>query len=214
MANIDGAGADELVEFDDAEVEVFTVRPTAAISELGSAGSVGLTAGAAGKVDNDALADVVIALPGGVYLRRGTAQGLGAAEPVGVMQAVTALAIGDVDGDGKPDVVYALNGTVGVMRGDGKGGFTAASTKAIPGAGGLLALADVDGDSRADVISANGAALEVALGQADGSLGDPHEIALTGKPEFIHADMDFNGDHAPDIVVTSGTTITLLVSQP
>jgi hypothetical protein len=82
------------------------------------------------------------------------------------------------------------------------------------GAGGLLALADVDGDSRADVISANGAALEVALGQADGSLADPHEVALSGNPEFIHADMDFNGDHAPDIVVTSGMTITLLVSQP
>lgn len=214
MANIDGAGSDELVEFDDAEVEIFTIKPGAVISELGSASSAGLTAGVAGKVDSDALVDVVIALPGGVYLRRGTALGLGAAEPVGVMQAVTALAIGDVDGDGQPDVVYALNGTVGVMRGDGKGGFTAASTKAITGAGGLLALADVDGDGRADVISANGAALEVALGQADGSLGDPHEIVLTGNPEFIHADMDVNGDHAPDIVVTSGMTITLLVSQP
>lgn len=214
MANIDGIGPDELVEFDDAKVQIWALGTDEDLSNPISIDSVGLTAGAAGKVDDDALADVVIALPSGVYLRRGTAVGLGPAEPVGIMDAVTALAIGDVDGDGKPDVVYALHGTVGVMRGDGRGGFTAAPTRSIPGAGELLQLADIDGDGRADVISSNGAMLEIALGQADGSLGDPHEIPLTGKPDFIHADMDYNGDHAPDIVITSGMTITILASQP
>jgi hypothetical protein len=214
MANIDGAGPDELVQFDDAKVQIWLVHTDAVIEPLGSIDSSGLTAGAAGKVDDDALADVVIAVPGGVFLRRGGALGLGAAEPVGITVAVTALAIGDVDGDGKPDIVYAANGTVGVMRGNGAGGFTAAPTKAIPGAGKLLTLADVDGDGRADVISPNGAMLEIALGQPDGSLGELHEIALPGPPDFIHADMDLNGDHAPDIVVTSGMTITILTSQP
>src|SRR5262249_51970461 len=161
-------------------------------TERGEIDAVGLVAGAAGKIDGDALADVVIAVPGGVFLRRGTPTGLGAAESIGVTQAATALAIGDVDGDGKPDVVYALNGTVGVMRGDGTGGFTAASTRAVAGAGKLLVLADIDGDGRADVITANGEALEVSLGQADGSLGDPHEISLTGKPDFLHANQDLN----------------------
>lgn len=214
MANIDGAGPDELVQFDDAKVQVWAVGTNAVLSDHGSVDAAGLTAGAAGKLDGDALADVVIAVPSGVYLRRGQALGLGASEPIGAIQAATSLAIGDVDGDGKPDVVYALAGTVGVLRGDGRGGFTAAPTKMIPGAGALLELADVDGDGRADVISPSGAMLEIALGQADGSLGDPHEIALTGKPDFLHANMDFNGDHAPDIVVTSGMTITLLTSQP
>jgi hypothetical protein len=214
MANIDGAGPDELVQFDDAKVQVWSVKPGAEIDPLVSVDSAGLTAGAAGRVDDDALADVVIAVPGGVVLRRGGVLGLGAAEPVGVTASVTALAIGDVDGDGKPDVVYATDGMVGVMRGNGAGGFTAAPTKAIPGAGKLLALADIDGDGRADVISPNGAMLEIALGQPDGSLGELHEIALPGKPDFIHADMDVNGDHAPDIVVTSGMTITILTSQP
>ncbi len=215
MANIDGAGPDELVQFDDAKVQVFSVSTAAVLELMGTAiASSGLTAGAAGRVDGDALADVVIAVPGGVVLQRGGVLGLGAAEPVGVTASVTALAIGDVDGDGKPDVVYATDGMIGVMRGNGAGGFTAAPTRAIPGAGKLLVLADIDGDGRADVISPNGAMLEIALGQADGSLGELHEIALPGKPDFIHADMDVNGDHAPDIVVTSGMTITILTSQP
>jgi hypothetical protein len=214
MVNIDGIGPDELVQFDDAKVQVFAVGAGAVLSDLGDITSVGLSAGAAGKLDGDALADVVIAVPGGVFLRRGMTFGLGPAEAIGVTRAVTALAIGDVDGDGKPDVVYAHDGTVGVMRGDGTGGFTAGPTKAIPGAGRLLELADIDGDGRADVISPNGAMLEVALGQADGALGDPHEIALIGEPASIHADQDINGDHAPDIVITSGMTITILTSQP
>ena len=214
MANIDGAGPDELVQFDTAKLQVWSVSTAAVIEPVGTpADAAGLTAGAVGKLDGDALADVVIAVPGGVVLRRGGVLGLGAAEPVGIT-AATALAIGDVDGDGKLDVVYAVAGTVGVMRGNGAGGFTAAPTRAIPGAGALLALADVDGDGRADVISPNGAMLEIALGQPDGSLGELHEIALPGTPDFIHADMDVNGDHAPDIVVTSGMTITILTSQP
>lgn len=214
MANIDGVGPDELVQFDDAKVQVFSIDSQAVLADLGDVDSAGLTAGAAGKVDGDALADVVVAVPGGVFLRRGEASGLGPAEAIGVPRAVTALAIGDVDGDGKPDVVYAVDGTIGVMRGNGAGGFTAGPTRALPGAGKLLELADIDGDGRADVISPRGAALEIALGQADGSFGEPHEIALTGAPDFIHASMDLNGDHAPDIVVTSGQTITILVSQP
>jgi hypothetical protein len=214
MANIDGAGPDELVQFDDAKVQVWSVSTAAVIEPVTSVDAVGLTAGAAGKIDDDGLADVVIALPAGVVLRRGVALGLGAAEPIGLAVAAERLAIGDVDGDGKPDVVYAFAGTVGVMLGDGSGGFTAASTKAIPGAGKLLALADVDGDGRADVICASGAMLEIALGQPDGSLGELREIQLPGVPEFVHADVDLNGDHAPDIVVTSGATITILTSQP
>jgi hypothetical protein len=214
LANIDGVGPDELVQFDDAKVQVFAIDTAAMLTDRSDIDSTGLTAGAAGKIDGDALADVVIAVPGGVFLRRGTAGGLGRAEAIGVTLAVTALAIGDVDGDGKPDVVYAYNGMVGVMRGDGAGAFTAGSVQAVPGAGTLLELADVDGDGRADLLSPSGAALEVALGRADGSFGDPHEISLTGKPDFIHANMDLNGDHAPDIVVTSGQTITILVSQP
>jgi hypothetical protein len=214
LANIDGMGADELVQFDDAKVEVFSIDSTAVLTDRGDIDSVGLTAGAAGKIDGDALADVVIAVPGGVFLRRGTTGGLGPAQAIGITQTVTALAIGDVDGDGKPDVVYAVNGMVGVMRGDGAGGFTAGPIRTLPGAGRLLELADIDGDGRADVISPNGAALEIALGQPDGSLGDPHEISLVGKPDFLHANADLNGDHVPDIVVTSGSTITILVSQP
>lgn len=215
LANIDGVGPDELVEFDDAKLQVWTVDATAVITNLGGGiPSAGLTAGAVGKVDGDAFADVVVATPAGIFLRRGMALGLGTAEPVGVNQTATALATGDVDGDGKLDIVYALNGVVGVMRGNGGGGFTAGPTKPLPGAGRLLELADIDGDGRADVISPNGAVLEISLGQPDGSFGDPHEITLTGTPDFIHVDMDFNSDHAPDIVVTSGKTITILVSQP
>lgn len=214
MANLDGAGPDELVEFDDNKLLLWTVGTNAVISELGTAIDVaGLAAGAAGKIDEDAFADVVVAVPGGVFLRRGVALGLGPAEPV-TTQPATAVAIGDVDGDGRPDIVYALNGMVGVMRGNGARGFTAVPPRAVPGAGRLLELADIDGDGRADVISANGAALEIALGQADGTLGDLHEIPLDDKPSSIHANMDMNGDRAPDIVITSGTTITLLISQP
>lgn len=214
LANLDGAGPDELIQFDDQKVQSWAVSASAVLTARPAVDAAGLTAGAIGALDGDGLPDLVIGVPGGVQLRRGGGLGFSAPEPVGLTRAVTALAIGDVDGDHKPDLVYAAGDLVGVLRGDGLGGFTAAPTRTIPGGGQLLALADVDGDGRADVIVAGAAAIEIALGQPDGQLVAPTELAVGGKPSAIHAGPDFNGDGAPDLVVTSGMTITIFASQP
>jgi hypothetical protein len=178
---------------------------------------------AVGAIDEDALADVVVAAPNGVLLFRGTANGLGAVTNTPQNGATDGVAICDLDNDGKNDIVFTIAGTagqIGVMKSVGGGAFAAARVINVGDLGKHVECTDVDGDGRADVIASRIAtgtnAVLVALAAADGTLGTPMPLPIAIAPDYLNATVDFNGDGVPDIVTTNinTQTIAILPSKP
>jgi hypothetical protein len=122
-----------------------------------------------------------------------------------------ALAVADVNGDGKPDVV-SVGGSVGVMLGNGDGTFRpqVVYNSGGEGADGVV-IADVNGDGKPDLVVSNQfmAALSpeggvgVLLGNGDGTFQPALSYDAGGQYAYSVAVADLNGDHHPDIVVTT-----------
>jgi hypothetical protein len=117
------------------------------------------------------------------------------------------VAIADVNGDGKPDVIAAGFDTVDVFLGNGDG--TLQPVVAYP-AGyeqSSIAVADLNGDGKLDVVvigveSPNSFNVNVLLGNGDGTFGPPTGYNM-GSDLTSVAVADVNGDHKPDIVISS-----------
>lgn len=133
------------------------------------------------------------------------------------------IAVADVNGDGKPDIIVANkcasatncnsgNGSVGIMLGNGDGTFQPVATY---DSGGFLAVSmavgDFNGDGKPDLAVAHSSgsdgvccispALDVLLGNGDGTFRQA--VAYGGGALTSVAVGDVNGDHRPDLVVTS-----------
>jgi hypothetical protein len=126
--------------------------------------------------------------------------------PSGVFQ-------GDFNGDGKPDLIYT-DAALHVLLGNGDGTFRPGQNIAFPSSNAsVLAVADVNLDGKLDLIlgvSGTQPAIAVMLGNGDGTFQPAivTQVPLIGPNWSGLAGCgvaDFNGDGAPDLVVTDAS---------
>jgi Ca2+-binding RTX toxin-like protein len=117
---------------------------------------------------------------------------------------------GDFNRDGKADVAYARATDEGIFiqLGDGAGGFGSATTLAVSGQVDGLTVADLDADAKLDLAATHSdrttAAdkLGILLGKGDGTFKPVIDYSAGNDPFAVTA-ADFNGDHRPELVVTT-----------
>lgn len=124
---------------------------------------------------------------------------------------------GDFNSDGITDLAVAASAGVSVLPGQGAGGrgdgtFGARTTYACQDSPFGVATGDFDADGITDLAVANSASSSVSilLGNGDGGQGDgtfaPAVHYACGIYPYAVAVGDWNGDGAPDLVVSNGTT--------
>ncbi|HEY5935191.1 MAG TPA: VCBS repeat-containing protein [Kofleriaceae bacterium] len=202
MGDVKGTG-DLLVVFDTRTIILFTVAGDMTIAVDDRAAMPQLASGTVGELDGDGYMDLIAATYDGVLVVRG-GDTLSPIITTPMMTLPQAIAVGDVTGDGLGDVAYATpeSNVVGVMPGAGSGAFLEPLTAELADGVFGLELADVDGDGFLDVI-AGGNALQVVLA-SDTGLAAPVTLPNTVFASSIQAG-DFNGDDAPDLLVSSST---------
>jgi hypothetical protein len=122
----------------------------------------------------------------------------------------------DFNGDGKQDLAY-LDGqfpsTLHILLGNGDNTFQHGQDAPLPqGINGVITIADVNGDGHPDILIGGGnqfaAELVTFLGVGDGTFSAPivSQFATTSTQfafnSFRFGVADFNGDGAPDLIVT------------
>jgi hypothetical protein len=203
MGEFKGTG-ELLAVFDTRTIILFSVAGDMTIAVDDRAPMPQLASGAVGELDGDGYADLIAATNDGVLVVRGGETGLSPIISTPMTTLPQAIAVGDINGDGLGDVAYAASDSsvLAMMPGVGSGAFLAPVTTQLAGPLFGLALADVDGDGYLDMI-AGGGALEVVL-SGEAGLAAPVTIPSTVFASSIQVG-DFNGDEAPDLLVSSST---------
>lgn len=134
----------------------------------------------------------------------------------------TPVSAGDVDGDGNLDIVGMPPQDIGrsqvlqVARGRGNGTFLApVSSPRMDSSPQVPIVADLDHDGLPDVAFASyhDQYVDVMIGIGQERFQQSQFMSLPETPEKV-ATGHFNDDAAPDLVVTAGTTIRVLLSTP
>jgi hypothetical protein len=181
---------------------------------------------AVGDFDNDGRLDIVATNNGGLSVSLQTVPNVFAPYatiPYG-FGATTArmIKIADVNNDNNLDilVLHASTQQLVVWLGNGTGGFGAATTYTVTGAGdaGTLSVADVDSDGDVDVVSGDyvGGSLHVMLNNGSGVFsvapGSPFAVGVSNCFSTDVADVDGDGDI--DVVGTrNGTEVWVMLNN-
>jgi hypothetical protein len=174
---------------------------------------------AAGDLDSDGHADLVVATAGSSDLTILMGAGDGSFRPPTRFPAggfVSHLALADLDGDGRLDVV-ARAVDVLVFRGNGDGSLAPPTRHAAGNWSGGIAIADFDRDGVPDVATANSYHWDVSLlaGNGDGTLAPQSRWGVgPGASDVAAADLD--GDGWPDLAVAnvSDRSVSVLLGLP
>jgi hypothetical protein len=128
--------------------------------------------------------------------------------------ALDPFATADFHGKGYQDVLMLTDTGLEMLTNNGKGAFTETTVPGIvPTA---IEAADMNGDGKSDAIFAEGSSgtydIAVALGNGDGTFETKTTTAVPALPGRLLVG-DFNGDGKPDIVMTSGDSVYLLLNE-
>ena len=129
--------------------------------------------------------------------------------------SVQPFAIASFHGTGYQDVLMQTDTGIEMLTNNGKGSFTL--SQVLPGSTpAAMATADIDGDGKNDAVFGEGSSgsfdIAVALGNGDGTFETKITTAVPALPNRLVVG-DFNGDGKPDIVMTSGSSVYLLLNQ-
>lgn len=188
---------------------------------------------AVADMDGDGKLDAVATTPSGLAVLFGN--GDGTFQPPVITPATSAyapLAVGDLNGDGIPDAVIVsssgntrsrIDGTIAVLLGNGNGTFQNPQDYDCQGFNPQqLVIADLEnaGGKSQDILVVN------QIGRKNGSTGNVGEFINDGKGNFRTyvaypgghfaygvAVGDLNGDGGPDLAVSTGGNLALVVSN-
>ncbi|HEU4382217.1 MAG TPA: VCBS repeat-containing protein [Anaeromyxobacteraceae bacterium] len=222
LADIDGDGLLDAVVMDHAASRLAVLPGTAGggfASPLATDLARPPLAGAAGDLDGDGRADLVVYATGiydspdsEILVLLGRGDGTFRAEqslPIGSEAyewPLRPIALADFDGDGVLDFATRIGDVPGVQvrRGLGDGTFGPAHDLALGGAASAVVAADFDGDGRLDLAvgyySEQPPNVAILLGNGDGSFRPPATFAGVRIPDDI-AVGDLDGNGVPDLVV-------------
>ncbi len=139
------------------------------------------------------------------------------------------IVAGDFNGDGHPDLAVSCYTYLSIFLGNGDGTFQGAMNYTGNYGAAFAATGDFNGDGRLDLATTplGGSSAEIDIGNGDGTFQQPISYGVgAGTAVTGDAVADFNGDGAPDLVVsdysknqlgvlinTGGTYVSLASSQ-